>query len=89
MISHVTVRVVTWWVVCSRPGHQLDQLTRFILRLCLRQLGAHFFSDLVTGDAGAGAVEPCFLCRERNQTQRQRNEEEAGLSVCSGSDMSI
>lgn len=56
------------------PPGLLGQPTRFILRLCLRQLGTHFFSDLVPGDAGAGAADPCFLCRERNQTQRQGNE---------------
>lgn len=57
------------WVVCGRPG-LMGQRPRLILRLRLRQLGTHFFSDLLPGDAGAGAADPCFLCKERNQEQR-------------------
>ncbi len=66
----------------------VGQPTRFLLRLCLRQFRTHFFSDLEPGDTGAGAADPCFLYRERNQTQRQRNER-GKFDVCSGSDMRV
>lgn len=38
-------------LVCGQSG-LVSQLTRFMLRLRLRQLGMHFFSDLVPGDGG-------------------------------------
>lgn len=65
MISRVPVRVVPWWVAVGSGS--VSQRTRFMLRLGLRQLGTHFFSDLVAGDAGAGAAGPCFLGREREK----------------------
>lgn len=49
-----------WWMVAGWPG-LLGQQTRFMLRLYLRQLGRHFFSGLVPGDAMVGVAEACIL----------------------------
>lgn len=63
----------------------VGQLTRFKLRLRLRQQGAHFLSDLTPGDAGAWDEEPCFLCghKEKPDTEAEKREEEVRPSFCS------
>lgn len=86
MISHVTVNVIVNRFllgnkfVWSHPG-VTGQLTRFMLRLRLRQLGTHFFSDLAPGDAGAGDAEPCFLWTQREKPDTEKWEEEVWLFV--------
>lgn len=72
---HLGESLLGLWVGFCKVVWLVAQPTRFMLRLCLRQHGTHFFSDLEPGDAGAGAADPCFLWMEKErerETRRQR-----------------
>lgn len=78
-----------WWVVCGWPG-LLGQQTRFMLRLYLRQLGTHFFSGLVPGDAMVGVAEACILHKaEKPHKEVEKWDEEVWLSVSTAADTMV
>lgn len=78
-----------WWVVSGWPGLP-GQQTRFMLRLYLRQLGTHFFSSLVPGDAMVGVAEACILYKaEKPHTEVEKWDEEVWLSVSTAADTTV